>query len=80
MPWKFHFGFLKEPFSELFLKEPSFFLGMKNILIIQKTYCHYKESFVQWKGSMVGKGSSFFFLSFFLESVSYFKHHCCLFR
>jgi len=30
MPFKTHFGFPKEPFSEQFLKEPS----VKNILII----------------------------------------------
>ncbi len=34
MPQKNHFCFPKEPFSEQFLKEPFFFLSMKNISTI----------------------------------------------
>ncbi len=44
-----HFWFPKEPFSEQFLMEPF------KILILQKfkePFFHYKEPFMQWKGSI----------------------------
>ncbi len=51
------FWFSIEPLSEWFLKEP-FFLSVKNILKIESTISQYKEPFVQRKGSLDVKGSS----------------------
>jgi len=52
MPWKNHFWFHKEPFSQSFFKEPSLaFYNLKNLLSPQR------KTFVNEKGSSDVKGS-----------------------
>ncbi len=53
MPYKNHFWFNEEPFSQRFFKEPS----LSYLYIILRTFCHHKEPFVKQKRSSDVKGS-----------------------